>query len=235
MDLRKHINDVTGGALKDFRVLEGACYDHGVYYLIFGNMKHKTSKIVKVKAGKEKEVLKVSKTLKVGHANDCCVRGSIIYITHSGKKSVIHRVSASTLDKLPDITVKGCKGGFNAITCFGTGFLLKKMGSRKCYVVSDTFHYKSTITLSKTYKVGQGMTWYKGRLYRGSSVGQSKKNRVAVYNGKGKLLRVYHYKKKCELEDVFVVGGVLKIGIYRKYKKKGKKHFKAFIKKVKRL
>ena len=235
MDIRAHINGKTKNSPKNFRVLEGGCYDHGVYYLIFGNIKHKTSRIVKVKAGKEKEVLKVSKTLKVGHANDCCVRGSIIYITHSGKKSVIHRVSASTLEKLPDITVKGCKGGFNAITCFGTGFLLKKMGSRKCYVVSDTFHYKSTITLSKTYKVGQGMTWYNGRLYRGSSVGQSKKNRVAVYNGKGKLLKVYNYKKKCELEDVFVVGGVLKIGIYRKYKKKGKKHFKAFIKKEQKL
>lgn len=233
MDIRAHINGKTKNSLKNFRVLEGACYDHGVYYLIFGNMKHKTSRIVKVKANMT--VLKVSKALKVGHANDCCVRGNIIYITHSGEKSVIHRVSASTLEKLPDITVKGCKGGFNAITCFGNGYLLKKMGSRKCYVVSDTFHYKSTITLSKTYKVGQGMTWYNGRLYRGSSVGQSKKNRVAVYNGKGKLLKVYHYKKKCELEDVFVVGGVLKIGIYRKYKKKGKKHFKAFIKKVKKL
>ena len=143
-------------------------------------MKHKTSRIVKVKANMT--VLKVSKTLKVGHANDCCVRGSIIYITHSGKKSVIHRVSASTLEKLPDINVKGCKGGFNAITCFGNGFLLKKMGSRKCYVVDGAFRYKSTITLSKTYKVGQGMTWANGRLYRGSSVGQSKKNRVAVYN-----------------------------------------------------
>ena len=230
MDIRKHINTVTGGALKKFRVLEGACYDHGVYYLIFGNMKHKTSKIVKVKANMT--VLKESNTLKVGHANDCCVRGSIIYITHSGKKSVIHRVSASTLDKLPDIAVKGCNGGFNAITCFGTGYLLKKMGSRKCYVVDGAFRYKSTITLSKTYKVGQGMTWYNGRLYRGSSVGQSKKSKVAVYNGKGKLLKVYHYKHKGELEGVFVIGHSLLISIYRKYKKNGKKKFKAYIKKI---
>ena len=226
MDIRKHINTVTGGALKKFRVLEGACYDHGVYYLIFGNMKHKTSRIVKVKANMT--VLKVSKELKVGHANDCCVRGSIIYITHSGKKSTIHRVSASTLDKLPDITVKGCKGGFNGITCFGTGFLLKKMGSRKCYVVDGAFKYKSTITLSKTYKVGQGMTWANGRLYRGSSVGQSKKSKVAVYNAKGKLLKTYYYKHKCEIEDVFIVDGKIKVSYYKK-RKKPKKKFEAYI------
>ena len=232
MDIRKHINDETDGALKNFRVLEGGCYDHGIYYLIFGNMKHKTSKIAKVKDDEKKTVLKVSKTLHIGHANDCCIRGSIIYITHSGKKSVIHRVSANGLKKLPDIKPKGCKGGFNAITCFGTGFLVKKMGSRKCYVVDGAFKYKSTITLSKTYKVGQGMTWANGRLYRGSSVGQSKKNRVAVYNGKGKLLKVYRYKHKGELEGVFVIGHSLLISIYRKYKKHGKKKFKAYIKKI---
>ena len=76
------------------------------------------------------------------------------------------------------------------------------------------------------------MTWANGRLYRGSSVGQSKKNRVAVYNGKGKLLKVYHYKKKGELEGVFVIGHSLLISIYRKYKKHGKKKFRAYIKKI---
>ena len=86
--------------------------------------------------------------------------------------------------------------------------------------------------LSKTYKVGQGITWANGRLYRGSSVGQSKKSKVAVYNGKGKLLKVYHYKHKGELEGVFVIGHSLLISVYRKYKKHGKKKFKAFIKKI---
>lgn len=224
MELRSHI----GKPLKKFRVIEGGCYDNGYYYLIFGNMKRKTSKIVKLKAGKKKKVVAISGTLKVGHANDCCVHKGVIYITHSGKKSVIHRVSASSLKKLADIKVKGCKGGFNAITCFGNGYLLKKMGSRKCYVVDAGFHYKSTITLSKTYKVGQGMTWYNGRLYRASSVGQSKKSKVAVYNAKGKLLKTYYYKHKCEIEDVFIVDGKIKVSYYKKHKKP-KKKFEAYI------
>ena len=233
MDIRKHINNETGGALKHFRVLEGGCYDHGIYYLIFGNMKHKTSKIAKVKDDEKKTVLKVSKTLHIGHANDCCVRGSIICITHSGKKGVIHRVSANGLKKLPDIKPKGCKGGFNGISCMGSGYILKKMGSKKCYVLDEHWKHKKTIKLSKTYKIGQGMTWVDGRLYRGSSVGQSKKSKVAVYNAKGQLLKTYHYKKKGELEDVFVKEGHIYISIYRKKKVDGKKKFMAFVRRLK--
>ena len=232
MDLRKHINDETDGALKHHRVLEGSCLYGGVYYLMFGNMKKKTTIICKVKQGKEKKVLGVSKPLKVGHANDCCVRGSIIYITHSGEKSVIHRVSASTLKKLPDITVKGCEGGFNGISCMGSGYILKKMGSRKCYVVDENWCYLRTIKLSKTYKIGQGITWENGKLYRASSVGQSKKNRVAVYNSNGKLKKVYHYKHKCELEDVIVDKHRLIITYYRKHKVHGKKKFEAYLKTI---
>ena len=77
------------------------------------------------------------------------------------------------------------------------------------------------------------MTWQNGKLYRGSSVGQSRKSKVAVYNAKGKLQKVYHYKKKGELEDVFGVGDHINIGIYRKFRKKGKKHFEAYILRLK--
>lgn len=225
-----NIRKIVGKAVKKHRVAEGACYSGGYYYFSFGNLRKKKTIIVKMT--KDLKVVKISSPLKVGHCNDMCERDGILYITHSGKKNVIHRVNAKTLKKLENTKVKGCKGGFNAITCFGNGFLLKKMGSRKCYVVDGAFRYKSTITLSKTYKVGQGMTWANGRLYRGSSVGQSKKSKVAVYNGKGKLLKVYHYKHKGELEGVFVIGHSLLISIYRKYKKHGKKKFKAYIKKI---
>jgi hypothetical protein len=195
-------------------------------------MKQGTTVVCKVKAGKEKVVLGASKPLKIGHANDCAVRGSIIYVTHSGEKNVIHRVSTGKLQKLSDVMVTGCKGGFNGISCMGKGFILKKMGSRKCYVTDDLFRYKSTIVLSKTRKIGQGMTWHKGRLYRGSSIGQSKKNYVCVYNSKGKLLKTYHYDHKGELEDVFIVDDKIKVTIYTKPKKHGKRHFECHIKTI---
>jgi hypothetical protein len=229
MDLRKHINEETGGALKHHRVLEGGCREGGIYYLMFGNMKKKTTVVCKLMAGKEKTVLGVSKPLKIGHANDCCVRGNIILVTHSGKRNVIHRVSANTLTKLPDVNVSGCKGGFNGIACMSENYLLKKMGSKKCYVVDSAFRYKNTIKLSKTKKIGQGITYHDGRIYRATSIGQSKRNYVMVYNRHGKLLKTYHYKHKCEIEDVFVAGDNIRISIYRKRKKNGKKHFEAFI------
>ena len=235
MDIREHINKVTGGALKHHRVIEGGCNHGGVYYLMFGNMAEKTTIVCKVKEGTEKKVLGVSKPLKVGHANDCCIRGGVVYITHSGEKNVIHRVSAHTLEKLPNIYVTGCKGGFNAITCFGSGFLVKKMASRKCYVLDDMLRYKKTITLSSTMKVGQGMHWDKkrARLLRASSIGQSKKNYVCEYKASGKLVEKHHYDHKCELEDVMVnSAGDIIVTIYKKTGKK-KKKFEAFIRKLK--
>lgn len=226
MELRKHI----GKAVSKYRVLEGGCYYKGTYYLCFGNMRKKTTVIVKLKAGKEKRVLGVSKPLHVGHANDCCVRHGILYITHSGKSNRIHRVSTASLKRLEDIKVKGCNGGFNGISCMGKGFLVKKMASRKCFVLDDHFRYKSTITLSKTLKVGQGMTWHDGKLYRASSVGQSHKNYVAVYNSKGDLLKTKHYDHKCELEDVmFNHNGKMVLAVYRKRRVSGTTTFQAFL------
>ena len=234
MDLREHINKATGGALKDHRVIEGACFHDGIYYLCFDNISKGTCVVCKVKAGAQKEVIGASKPLKIGHANDCCVRDGIIYVTHSGSKSVIHRVSADTLEKLSDIKVKGCDGGFNGISCMGKGYIVKKMHTRKCYVLDANFKRKKTITLSKTRKDGQGMTWVDGKLYRGASQLQSTKNYISVYNSKGKCIKEYHYKHKMELEDVFVFGGTIKAIFYKKYKKKGKKHFEAHIKTIKK-
>jgi hypothetical protein len=227
MDLRAHV----GAKLKHHRVVEGGCYHDHHYYMCFGNMSKGTTVIVKFHTGAEKEIVKVSKVLNVGHANDCCARGGVLYITHSGSSNRIHRVDADTLEKLQDVVVTGCKGGFNGITCFGTGYMVKKMSCRKVYVLDNKFRYKSTVTLSKTYKVGQGMHWDRGtkRLYRAASNGQSTKNYVAAYSAKGKLKKVWRYKSKCELEDVMVVGDKLKISVYKKHKVKGKKKFEAFI------
>ncbi|WP_027868848.1 hypothetical protein [Eubacterium sp. AB3007] len=229
MELRKHI----GRKLKHFRVLEGTCYHKGYYFLIFGNMKKGTSRIVKLKAGKEKEVIKVSKTLHIGHGNDCCVRDGVLLVTHSGKSNAIHRIDAKTLEKMPDAIVTGCSGGFNAICCFGKGYLVKKMASKKVYVLDDKFRKKGVIRLSKTYKLGQGMAYHDGKIYRAFSQGQSHENYVCVYDSKGKLIKKHHYDHVCEIEDVMIVGGQIKVSIYRKVKKKGKTKSRAYIRKLK--
>lgn len=231
MELRKHI----GKKLAHHRVLEGGCYQNGVYTLIFGNMKKETSIIVRLKAGKEKTVLGISDVMKVGHGNDCCQNGDTIYIVASGNTNIIHRVSAKTLEKLSPVKVQGCKGGFNGIACFGKGFIVRKMHTKKFYILDENFKKVKTITIPKRLTHEQGIDWHDGKLYCAASKWQSTKNRIGVYNIKGKHLKTYHYKKKCELENVFVVDGTLKFGIYKKYKRGGKKRFEAYIVKMKEV
>ena len=227
-----NIRKIVGKAVKKHRVAEGACYSGGYYYFSFGNLRKKKTIIVKMT--KDLKVVKISSPLKVGHCNDMCERDGILYITHSGKKNVIHRVNAKTLKKLENTKVKGYKNGrFNAITCFGNGFMLKQMASKKIIITDKKFNYLHTVKLSETMKLGQGMTWAKGKLYRASSVKQSRKNYICVYSSKGKLLDRIHYNHKGELEDVMMVDGKLMLYIHRKKKtKKGKKKFKALLKKV---
>lgn len=227
MELRKHI----GKKLKHHRVLEGGCYYNGVYTLIFGNMKKKTSIIVRL--NEKMKVINVSESIKVGHGNDCCQRGNIIYIVASGKTNKIFRVNASTLKKMKSIKVKGCKGGFNGIACFGTGYIVRKMHTKKFYILDKNFKKLKTITIPKRLTHEQGIDWYNGRLYCAASHWQSTKNRIGVYNSRGKLIKKYYYKKRCEIENVFIVNNKINFGVYKKYKKNGKKHFEAYIIKLK--
>lgn len=227
MELRKHI----GAKLKHHRVLEGACYKDGAYTLIFGNMKRKTSIIVRL--DKKLNVLGISEPMKVGHGNDCCQRGDTIYIVASGKTNKIYRVDANTLKKKKSVKVKGCKGGFNGIANFGGGFIVRKMHTRKFYILDADLKKVKTITIPKRFTHEQGITWHDGKLYCAASRWQSKKNRIGVYNSKGEMIEKYRYPKKCELENVMIVGGKIVFGIYKKYRKKGKKHFEAYLKEIK--
>ena len=227
MELRKHI----GEKLKHHRVFEGACYSKGVYTLIFGNMRKKTSVLVRL--NKQMEVLGISEPMKIGHGNDCCQRGDTIYIVASGKTNKIFRVDAQTLKKKKSVKVKGCKGGFNGIACFGVGFIVRKMHTRKFYILDADMKKVRTIIIPKRLTHEQGIEWHNGKLYCAASRWQSTKNRIGVYDGKGRPIKRYHYKKKCELENVMIVDGRIVFGIYKKYRNKGKKHFEAYLKGVK--
>lgn len=223
MELRKHI----GKKIKHHRVLEGGCYYNGVYTLIFGNMRKKTSVLVRL--DKKMNVLGISEPMKVGHGNDCCQRGNTIYIVASGKTNKIFRVDANTLKKKSSVTVKGCKGGFNGIACVGVGFIVRKMHTRKFYLLDAHMKKVKTITIPKRFTHEQGITWHNGKIYCAASRWQSTKNRIGIYDSQGKPRRRYHYKKKCEIENVMIVDGHIVFGVYKKYRKKGKKHFEAYL------
>ena len=230
MDLRAHINKATKDALKHHRVIEGCCWHDGIYYLCFDNISDETTVIAKVKEGAEKKVLGVSKVLKVGHANDCCVKDGILYITHSGDSRAIHRVDIKTLKKLSDVKASE-PGGYNGITVYKDGFILRK-GSY-FYITDKNFKVKKKIKQSKTFKISQGICYNPkdNRIYRGSSISQSKSNYVSIYKMDGTYVKNIHYNKTCELEGVMIKdNGSLVISYYRTYKKKGKKHFEAHLK-----
>lgn len=221
----------AGDKLKHYNVTQGACSDGEHIYMVFERKKKHQVKIVKLKAS-DYSVQKVSGALKVGHGNDLCYKDGILYITHSGTSDCIHRVDAKTLKKLKDVKVNK-PGGYNGITVYKDGFILRKIASSYFYITDANFKVKKKIKQSKTFKVSQGICYHDGLIYRGSSIAQSKSNYISVYKTNGKYVKNYHYKKKCELEGVFFIGDTLYFTIYKKYKKKKKKHYEAYIKKVK--
>ena len=74
----------------------------------------------------------------------------------------------------------------------------------------------------------QGMEYHDGKLYRVYSNFQKSKNKVAVFDMKGNLLKLYKVKVKGESEGIFFCAKKFYMSIYRKYKKKGhKKQYKS--------
>ena len=110
---------------------------------------------------------------------------------------------------------------------------MRKMHTRKFYLLDAHMKKVKTITIPKRFTHEQGITWHNGKLYCAASRWQSTKNRIGVYDDKGRPIKRYHYKKKCELENVMIVDGKIQFGIYKKYRKKGRKHFEAYIKEIK--
>lgn len=236
MDIRK----AAGDKLKHYNVMQGSCAGGDYIFVAFEQKKNKKKgrkhriKIVKLDKTGEK-VLKVSKPLKIGHANDMAYRDGILYVTHSGDddKKSIHRIDANSLEKLSNIRVKGIdKGGFNGIACFGSGYLLKKMRSHKIYVVDSSFRFLRSFKLKKKFSTSQGIDWHKGRLYQATSTLQSKHNYINVYTIKGKRVKRIHYAKKCELEGVFFCDDICYIGIYKKQKKGKKKTYMGMLERI---
>lgn len=159
-------------------------------------------------------ILKVSGALKLGHGNDITIRDGILYITHSEGSKTVHRVRVSDLKQLKGIKVQVPKKfkdkhikEFNAICCYGSGFLLRVMGGRGMIVVNKSMKVTRYFKTDTSYKTSQGMTMDGKTILRAFSRLQSGDNRIVEYSVKGKEKHRYKAKIGGEMEGVFVLGG----------------------------
>lgn len=222
----KDIRKLAGTKLKHFTVTQGACSDDRYVYMIFERKPKKgrshRCKVAVVDLEAEK-VVKVSEPLKLGHGNDCCIRGGVLYVTHSEGKKAVHRVNAKTLKKMKDIKVsvpkkykgKGIKA-FNGICCYGSGFLLRVMGGRGMAVTNPAFKVTRFYKTDTSYKTSQGMTMNGSTVIRAFSRLQSGDNRIVEYSVKGKEKRLYKAKIGGEMECVFCHKGKRYVTAYVK-------------------
>ena len=230
LNVRKHV----GKRLDHFTVTQGSCADDKHIYIAFERKPKKRRshaiKIVRMNIETFK-VEKVSNALKIGHANDMCIKDGILYITHSSGSSVIHRVDAKTLKKKKGITVGNAH--YNGIACYGSGFILRVMGGNKLLIVNKRFHKVRTIHKEKEYKTSQGMTQKGGKIYIAYSHAQSDRNYVCEFNKNGNLIKRRKVPVYGELESCFLHDGQLWFTIYRKKKVNGKMKYMAYIAKEK--
>lgn len=228
---RLDVRELCGKRLRDFTVVQGSCTDGQYIYLAFERKARKSRsqavKIVKLSITTF-EVKKVSKALKIGHANDMCIRGRTLYVTHSAGESVVHRVDADTLEKESDIEVSNKE--YNGIATYGSGYILRVMGGDKMLIVNKRWHKVRTIRTKKHYEVSQGMTQKGGIIYRAYSDYQSSdKNRIVTFDKRGRKLHKKTLDITGELESCFLHNGKLWVVVYRKKKINGKMKYMAYI------
>ena len=231
--------------LKHFTVPQGSCFDGAYLYMAFEQKENKEAKrehrvkIVKINFA-TKKIEKISKALKLGHANDMCFNNGVLYITHSGSKKLIHTVKSNSLAKGKDISIsypskyKKYATGFNGIAKYEDGYVLRCMGGNYLMYFDDDFKFKEAVKYSDGFgsiKVdSQGITYRNGTVVRAFSRLQSKsKNYICKYglNGKFKTTKS-KLKMTGELESVFYVENKL---YGTSYRKKGKKRM-AYIFKI---
>lgn len=235
-DIRKK----AGKAIKTYTVAQGSCSDGSYIYMAFEQKKSEKKKhrvkIVKMRAS-DLKVVKISKALNVGHANDLTIKGGILYITHSKGSATIHRVKAGDLSAMKGIKVTGIPAkikdkvkAYNGIAWDGKHFLIKVMSGSLVLVCDASMKVTRVFKLKKSFKVSQGMAADGKYIYRGYSVMQSKdKNRLAIFDYSGKLVKTGILPLTGELEGIFLMGRQLYGSVHRRYKKKGKTKRKAYV------
>ena len=241
---RWDIRASAGKKLDHFNVTQGACSGNGYIYMAFEQKANKAKKrehrikIVELDLANRK-VLRVSAPLNLGHANDMCIFGDELLVTHSAGKKVIHRVSIKTFRKLKDIDIKVPDKlkkhvtGFNGITRMGDLIVLRCMGGSYVMYLNQKFKYVDHAKFTKPFdqkEDSQGMVQAGETIWRAYSRLQSKtKNYICKFKKNGKLISKARLNTKGELESVFFINGQLYATIYRKKKIDGKKRYMAYI------
>lgn len=227
---RLDVRAEAGSQLSHFTVTQGATADKDHIYLAFERKAKKgrsqAIKIVRLNIHSFK-VEKVSQALKIGHANDMCIKNGVLYVTHSAGSSAIHRIDAKTLKKMKDIELG--KSHYNGIARYGSGFIVRVMGGNKLVILNKRWHKVRTIK-TKGYTTSQGMAQKGGIIYRVYSKGQSSdKNYLVTFDKRGKQIKRRRVEVTGELECVFLVDGVPWFTVYRKKKVNGKMKYMAYI------
>lgn len=228
--ISKDIRTLAPKRLKHFTVPQGACTDGKHIFIAFEQKpKHGRPhriKIVKLDA-KTLRLVTVSGALKLGHANDLCIRDGIIYATHSAGSRTIHRVNAKTLKQKKGISVKvpkkyakkGIKE-FNGIATYGKNrFLVRVMHGRGMAVLDHKMTVKRFFRTDTNHEVSQGITTDGMVIVRAYSVGQSGKNYIVEYSVKGKEKSRHRVDLGGEMECVFVLDGQRYVTTYVKHGK----------------
>ena len=229
---------------KHFTVCQGACSDGNYIYAAF-ERKPKKGRKHAIKIGKFDTtggLVKASKALQIGHANDMTIKDGVLYVTHSGTSQKIHRIDPDKLTKLSDVKInipsnmKKCNG-YNGITTYKDGFLIRGFGD-KFYITDSDLHAKKIIHLkSIDNRSSQGMTCNDENIYRGFSGVPGKaqvkhRNEYCVYDMNGKLVKRVDLSLTGEMESIFFVGTVLYSTVHRSYKKKGKSYIHSKLVKI---
>lgn len=245
---RLDIRALAGDKLKHYNVTQGACSDGDLIYIAYEQKaKHGREHRIKIVIfdPTHRKIVKISKPLALGHANDMCCYGNYIYVTHSGTKKIVHKINKTTLGKCKDVAIKLPEGlrkkvtGFNGIATYEDGFMLRCMNCQYFAYFDKNFKYLSNAKFSKPFKDkqkedAQGITYSKGTVYRAYSRLQSaSKNYICKFKRNGKLVSKAKLETKGELENLFFIGGSLYGMIYRKKKKGGKKQYMSYIFKAK--
>ena len=166
------------------------------------------------------KVVKESKALVLGHANDMTIKGRVLYIAHSSSTSIVYLVNADTFELEDTINLP--------ITIWGIDYcpdndlwLLGSVGSGYFSVYYSDFSFMYRIKPANPFYglVRQGIHCDKNYIYvsldnaYGAVTGNDQGSRVMVYTWNGIFVKSIYLPIK-EVEWAFPVGADMFVGTY---------------------
>ena len=239
------IKRASGVSEGGYRAVQGGNTDGTYAYTAMGKKGSKTyGKIVKTRLS-DMKVVKVSKNLKINHANDITFDPAHcrLVVTHNDKhRKRVSFVNPKTLkvtghkDIAVPATLKGATkaqlsaiGGFSSVTYMRDGkyagnYIAVISGVHNFLVLNSSLKPIEYITVSTKYKSSQvyyqGADNINGNLYISIFPRNKKyKNMICIYDMDGEFKGKITLIKGFELENVFHAGGSMYVTLYKKVKK----------------